>query len=159
MKDTRRCYTRGETKHLASKCPQTKLESSGRPAAPAQAEQVSSRGRPRPKRARAHPSAESLLLSSSEEEPDPQIKVIRIAHHCSHTQCVKVFIQGEPAYGLIDSGADITIIGGSLFKKVAAVAQLGKNFMKADKVPGPTISSPFSWMVAWTLMWFSVTSR
>ena len=54
----------------------------------------------------------------------------------SITQCVKVQIQGTPAYGLIDTGADITIIGGKLFKKVATVARLKKwNFKKADKTP------------------------
>ena len=57
---------------------------------------------------------------------------------------MKVFIQGVPAYGLIDSGADITIIGGSLFKKVATVARLRKkNFMKADKVPRTYNQQPF----------------
>ena len=43
-------------------------------------------------------------------------------------------VQGVPAYGLIDSGADITIIGGNLIKKVATVAKLRKcDFMKAPR--------------------------
>jgi hypothetical protein len=47
-----------------------------------------------------------------------------------------VQVQGISAYGVIDSGADITIIGGALFKKVASVAKLRKrDFMQADKVP------------------------
>ena len=33
-------------------------------------------------------------------------------------------------YGLIDSGADITIIGGSLLKRVAALAHLKKRALK-----------------------------
>ena len=38
--------------------------------------------------------------------------------------------------GIIDSGADITIIGGELFKKVATGAKLKKrDFKKPDKVP------------------------
>ena len=42
---------------------------------------------------------------------------------------------GVPAYGIIDSGADITILGGELFKKVAAVARLKKKHLKkADKL-------------------------
>ena len=37
-------------------------------------------------------------------------------------------------YGVIDSGADITIIGGKLFKRVALAARLKKkDFMKPDK--------------------------
>ena len=54
----------------------------------------------------------------------------------SHSQCVKVQVQGVPAYGLIDTGADITIIGGKLFKRVATVVRLKKShFKKADKIP------------------------
>ena len=38
-------------------------------------------------------------------------------------------------YGLIDSGADITIIGSTMFMKVAATARLcKKNFKPVDKV-------------------------
>ena len=35
------------------------------------------------------------------------------------THCVRVMLQGVPVYGAIDSGADIMILGGRLFKKVA----------------------------------------
>ncbi len=42
----------------------------------------------------------------------------------------------EPAYGVIDSGADITILGGDLFRKVATVAWLKKRGLKKpDKIP------------------------
>ena len=54
----------------------------------------------------------------------------------SAPQCVKVQLQGVPVYGLINSGADITIIGGDLFRRVATTAHLKKrDFRKADKVP------------------------
>ena len=47
-----------------------------------------------------------------------------------------VTIQDVPAQGLIDIGADITIMGGDLFKKVASVARLHKrDFKRPDKVP------------------------
>ena len=60
----------------------------------------------------------------------------RITDKGSVTQRVRVQVQGDPTYGLIDSGTNITIIEGSLFKKVAAVAKLWKHdFMKSDKVP------------------------
>ena len=37
---------------------------------------------------------------------------------------------------MIDTGADITIMGGTLFKKIASVAKLRKSkFKKADKRP------------------------
>ena len=38
-------------------------------------------------------------------------------------------------YGVVDTGADITIIGGRLFKMVATKARLKKNFHKPDTVP------------------------
>ena len=44
-------------------------------------------------------------------------------------------IQGFPAEGIVDSGADITNMNGDLFKRVATAARLKKNFKRADKVP------------------------
>jgi len=53
----------------------------------------------------------------------------------SATQCVKLSLQGVPVYRIIDSGTDITIIGGQLFKRVALVACLKKkDFMKPVKL-------------------------
>ena len=53
--------------------------------------------------------------------------------------------KGVPAYGIVDTGADITIIGGELFKKVAAVARLKKkDFKEADKTPRNYDWQPFS---------------
>lgn len=49
----------------------------------------------------------------------------------SQAQQARVEIQGVPADGVIDSGVDITIVGGSFFKRIARL----KNFHKADKVP------------------------
>ena len=58
-------------------------------------------------------------------------RLVRITDQGSIPQCVRVQVQSVPAYGLIDSGGNITIIGGTLFKKVATVAK--RDFMKADK--------------------------
>ena len=45
-------------------------------------------------------------------------------------------IAGVPAVGLVDTEADITIMGSELFKKVAAVAGVKKRqFKPADKQP------------------------
>ncbi len=60
------------------------------------------------------------------------------------SQCVKVQLQGVPAYGVIDSGADITILGGDLFRKVATVAWLKKrDLKKPDKTPKTYNQKPF----------------
>ena len=53
----------------------------------------------------------------------------------SHPMCARVEIQGVPAYGIGDTGADISIIGGNLFKNVATVARLRKDFKPTDKAP------------------------
>ena len=52
-------------------------------------------------------------------------------------------MQGVPAQGVVDSGGDITIIEGDLFKRVAAVAKL-KNLKKPDKVPRTYDHRPFT---------------
>ena len=63
----------------------------------------------------------------------------------SQMQCAKVQVQGVPAFGIIDSGADITIIGGTLFKRVATAARLMKrDFKKVDKTPRAYDKKPFS---------------
>ena len=76
------------------------------------------------------------LLFSSGSEDGEEIRQVRITDQGSNPQHAKVDLQGVPAVGVIDSGADITIVGGDLFKRVAAAARLKKkNFKKPDKVP------------------------
>ena len=63
----------------------------------------------------------------------------------SQPHCAKVEVQGVPMFGIVDSGADITIIGAELFKKVAAVAKLHKkDFKKSDKSPHGYDGQPFT---------------
>ena len=64
-------------------------------------------------------SLQELLYS----DEDDGVRVVRLSDKGSRPQCVKLQVQGVPAYGIIDSGADITIMGGVLFKKVAAVQE------------------------------------
>ena len=53
-------------------------------------------------------------------------------------------MQGVPAEGIIDSRADITIMGGELFCRVAAVAKLQKrDLMNPDKIPRNYDQCPF----------------
>ena len=65
-----------------------------------------------------------FLHSSSDEDTPAQFMSVWITDKGSVPQCVQVSVQGVSAYGLIDSGADITILGGDLFKRVATVAKL-----------------------------------
>lgn len=51
----------------------------------------------------------------------------------------------DPAYGVLDSGTDITIMGGKLFQKVATAARLKKrDLKKPDKTPRNYDQSPFT---------------
>ena len=54
----------------------------------------------------------------------------------SRPQYVNIQVQGFLTSGVIDMDADIIVMGGELFKKVAATARLRKkDFKKSDRVP------------------------
>ena len=142
--DSRKCFNCGKPGHLALRCPSTKRQPIGRSATSARTTQVSSGTKlcPRHRPVQEYPPQE--FLQSSDDEQPTQVKLVRIADQGSVTQCVRVQVQGVPAFGLIDSGADISIIGGTLFKKVAIVAKLKKRDLKrADKVPRTYDQKPF----------------
>ena len=76
----------------------------------------------------------SFLYSSDSE--DGGVCLVRVQDKGSKPRTVTVDLQGVPVKGVIDSGADITIMGAEVFKKVASVAHLKKSaFKKPDKVP------------------------
>lgn len=63
----------------------------------------------------------------------------------SQTCCAKETIQGVPNYGIADSAAEITIMGGALFKHVASAAYLKKrDFHKPDKTPHTYVNDTFT---------------
>ena len=69
---------------------------------------------------------------------------VRVEDKGSQPQKASVSVQGMPVEGVIDSGADITIMGADLFKKVAAIAHLKKKQLKkSDKVPYTYDQKPF----------------
>jgi len=83
-----------------------------------------------------------LLLSSSEDET---VREVRVTDKGSVPQGARVLLQGVPADGIIDSGADITIVGGDLFRKVATAARLKKrDFKRPDRTPRSYDQKPFS---------------
>ena len=77
---------------------------------------------------------DSLLSSDSDEGARTQW--VRIDNRGSLHCYAYVLLEGVPARGIVDSGSDITILGGDLFRMVAAVARLRKSDLKTpDKVP------------------------
>ena len=74
----------------------------------------------------------NYLYSDSDEE-EQAVKTVRVNDTGSISQCAKVLVQGVP--GIIDSAADITIMGSDLFRKVASVCRLNKRDFKS---PGTT---------------------
>ena len=65
----------------------------------------------------------TFLLSDSD---DDKVSLVRVQDEGSKSQTVLIEIAGVPAHGVIDMGADITIMGPELFKRVATVARLKK---------------------------------
>jgi hypothetical protein len=84
-----------------------------------------------------------LLLSDSED-----VRQVRVTDSGSRTQLARVDVQGVPADGVVDTAADITIMGGKLFALVASSARLRKkNFKPPDKTP--MTGRRFIWMDGW----------
>ena len=95
---------------------------------------------------RTHHQREDPLpfLYSLESEDGEDVRRVWVNDKGSCPQLAGVEIQGVPAQGIIDSGADISIMGGELFKRVAAVARLKRrDFKRADKEPHTYDQKPF----------------
>jgi len=131
----RRCYICNGTDHLAKFCKTSKSESKGSI----------------PTEQKKPPGAKKVIGDSNKDggkgnkfalmdllfsDSDDEVKTIRVRDKGSAAKCVPVLVQGVPAYGIVDTAADITIIGGRLFSKVASVARLRKKNLKpSDKTP------------------------
>ena len=130
------------TGHIAKDCKQPRTESKGRQVARAKQVGTKLADKPNVPLGVGVTDPRELLQSSSDEEA--VVSMIQVTDTGSRPRCVKVELQGVPVYGLVDSGADISIIGGSLFRRVATVARLKKrNFKTADRTPRTYDQRPF----------------
>ena len=103
--EPRRCYVCGDTDHLAWNCKKKKkTESTG------QTKRNTDAG------TKMEGPLDFLLPDSGVEKSG--VNTVRIRDKGSKPREVLVYMQGVPATGVIDSGADITIMGAELFKKV-----------------------------------------
>lgn len=118
----RKCWTCGKPGHYSKDCREAKKESPGRPdKKPLFTNMVQSNVLPAPVEAEDNP---FHFLYSSDSENSEEVKQVRVSDQGSKPHRAKVVVQGVPMFGVVDTGADITILGGEMFKRVAAFAKL-----------------------------------
>ncbi len=61
---------------------------------------------------------------SSDDDDQSSVQTVRVRDTGSKVMYANVDLHGVPVKGVIDSGANITILGGDLFKTVATVVLL-----------------------------------
>ena len=108
----------GSTQYLSRKCPKGKQEK----------ESAVSGNLPQNNTGKQANMIRSVLDPTdflySLDSDDGNVCVVRVEDKDSKLCIVMVDVHGVPARGIIDSGADITIINGDLFQRVATVACL-----------------------------------
>ena len=124
-------YICGSTDNLARKCLKRKTESIGSTRQPSQNSVI------RTKVIKSKENPYDFFQSDSDDESS-DIKIVRIQDKGSVPREVLVDVQGMLATGVIDSGADITIMGAELFKQLASVAQLKKKASAYPCYPQPS---------------------
>ena len=138
--EARKCFVCHKSGHIARDCPK-RTDSRGR-----RNDQASSKQITTDQSTDTETNQQDILqlLYSSDDEGGESVDIVRVPDKGSRPKCVQVDIQGVPAYGVIDSGSDVTIMGGELLRKVAAVAKLRKKDLKPpDKTPRNYDQRPF----------------
>ena len=141
---SRKCWNCEKTGHFAKDCRAPRKESAGRSEKKTPGTRMVQSS---PSQQRTVPQDDPLqyLLSDSDDSSDsPDVRQVRVFDTGSRPQSVRVLVGGVPIDGIVDSGADITIVGGDVFKRIAAVAKLRKrDFKPPDKTPRNYDQQPF----------------
>ena len=82
-----------------------------------------------------------LLYSSASD--DQSARLISVQDKDSCPKYVYVNREGKPCLGIIDISSDITTVGGDLFKKIATVSRLKRDFRQPDKTLVAYNQQPF----------------
>ena len=96
--DNQCCYQCGKIRHIAKDCSMRKSESTGTTRGGSTAQQITST------------STESSITSylyQSDSSDDETVKKTEVQGQGSHSHVARVLVQGYPAEGIVDSGADI----------------------------------------------------
>ena len=145
--ETRKCHYCKKIGHVICDCKKKKSDDAHRNQQPL-AKQVTSKVTNQPRKS---PDPYDFLFSS-DSEGEEVMKQITVVDKGSKAQHAHISVQGVPANGVIDTGANITIMGGKLFARVAAAARLRKkDFRKPDRTPRTYVRELFILMVViWT---------
>uniref|UniRef100_A0A1X7SUF3 CCHC-type domain-containing protein n=1 Tax=Amphimedon queenslandica TaxID=400682 RepID=A0A1X7SUF3_AMPQE len=128
----KKCWNCGQGGHMSFNCPKPLRESQGG---------ASHTNKTKTRMVGSRPLTDVLddplayLLSDSDSEPS-EVQQVRVEDKGSASRRAQVVIGGVPMEGIVDTAADITIMGAELFKKVATVCRLHKrDFKPPDKTP------------------------
>ncbi len=125
----RRCYSCGGTGHISRDCP-SRQDGNASPQRPRTAgtKQVSTTSPGTPQLPSPTPQLLTQLLSSSDSGSESEgVRLVRVNDGGSRQRYAEVIMEGVPAVGVVDTGAEITIINAKLFTWIAAVAHLKKS--------------------------------
>ena len=75
-----------------------------------------------------------LKWMHSSDSDEGNVCTMQVTDTGNKPQCITVMIQGVPVVGIIDTAADIIIIGGTLFRRVGKVAKLKKKKFKPPDI-------------------------
>ena len=137
---SRACHNCGSTDHFVKDCKAPSKESSGNTYAHKNTRSNSNSDggskkkisvvSTEPAESTVRDDPASYMHSSSESDGEAQVALVRVPYEGSDPRRAFVEVQGIPAHGVVDTGADITIIGPELFKTIAAATRMKKRCLK-----------------------------
>ena len=111
----KKCYNCGSSDHLLQQCRVLKKESTGRldvQRPTMGTKTVQSLQTKMPEKSSAVRENPIDFLLSSDSEGEESVRVVKVEDEGSKSRWAEVELQGVPTWGIVDTGSDITIVGG-----------------------------------------------